>query len=203
MWSSKLKRFAINLNHRLIEKRPRHLKVPSVSRQTCVPSLSRNAFTRRFVLIGAAASLTACGFAPAHGPNSASHRVLGQVAVDEIKTSDGFHLTRQLERRIGAAAQPRFGLSVALSTRESGVAVTSDNQTTRIEIFGDATYALRQLSDNEVVLSGKARNFTGYSTTGTTVSELAAARDARERLMVILADQIATQLLAQAGDLPE
>jgi LPS-assembly lipoprotein len=159
--------------------------------------------TRRFVLLGAASALTACGFAPAHGPGSATNRLLGQVSVDEIKTSDGFHLTRQLEHRIGRSTAPRFGLSVALSTEQKGVAVTSDNQTTRIEMFGTATYALRQLSDNEVVLSGKANSFTGYSTTGATVSELASARDARERLMVILADQIATQLIARAGELPE
>ena len=159
--------------------------------------------SRRFVLIGAAASLTACGFTPAYGPNSAANRVLSQIAVDDIKTSDGFHLVRQLEHRLGRSAAPKFGLSVALTTREEGVAVTSDNQTTRVEIFGDATFALRQLSDNAVVLSGKTRSFTGYSTTGVTTSELASERDARERLMVILADQIATQLIARAGELPE
>lgn len=159
--------------------------------------------TRRFVLIGATASLAACGFTPAYGPNAASNRVLGQIAVDEIKTSDGFHLTRQLEHRLGRSAAPQFGLSVALTTREEGVAVTSDNQTTRIEIFGDATFALRNLADNAVVLSGKTRNFTGYSTTGETTSELASERDARERLMIILADQIATQLTARAGEISE
>ena len=158
--------------------------------------------SRRFVLIGAASALTACGFQPVYGPGAASTAILGQIEVDEIKTSDGFHLARQLEHRLGRSSQPQFGLSIALTTEEKGVAVTSDNQTTRIEIFGTATYALRALGSNEVVLTGKANSFTGYSTTGTTVSELASERDARERLMIILADQIATQLLARAGELP-
>lgn len=160
-------------------------------------------FSRRFVLIGVASALTACGFSPVGAPGGGAERIIGHIEVDEIKTSDGFYLTRQLEHRLGRGAQPKYGLSVALATREEGVAVTSDNQTTRIEIFGEATFALRDLADNEVVQSGKVQNFTGYSTTGVTVSELASERDARERLMIILADQIATNLLAQASSLPE
>jgi LPS-assembly lipoprotein len=45
------------------------------------------------------------------------------------------------------------------------------------------------------VTSGSVDNFTGYSATGTTVATLAAERDAQERLMTILADQIVTRLL--------
>ena len=77
------------------------------------------------------------------------------------------------------------------------------DSTTRVQIFGEATFALRQLDDNAVVLSGKTKNFTGYSTTGVTTSELASKRDARERLMIILADQIATQITARAGEVSQ
>ena len=159
--------------------------------------------TRRLFLIGAASALTACGFTPAHGPSGAATRLQGQILVDEIKTSDGFHLIRQLEYRLGQSAAPSYGLSVSLATREEGVAITADNQTTRVQIFGEATFALRQLDDNAVVLSGKTKNFTGYSTTGVTTSELASKRDARERLMIILADQVATQITARAGEVSQ
>ena len=45
---------------------------------------------------------------------------------------------------------------------------------------------------------GEVENFTAYSTTGSTVETLAAERDARERLMMILASQITARLYAQA-----
>ena len=48
--------------------------------------------------------------------------------------------------------------------------------------------------------SGTVNNFTAYSATGSTVATLAAERDALERLMVILGDQITTRLFA--ADLP-
>ncbi|MFY0595347.1 MAG: hypothetical protein JXQ85_02840 [Cognatishimia sp.] len=146
--------------------------------------------------------VAACGFEPVYGPNSAATRLRNAILVDEPKTEDQFELVRQLEHRLGAADNARFGLSVALDIREEGVALTSDNRTTRKEVIGAGTYALRDLSTKEVLLSGKVDSFTGYSTTGTTVSELASRRDARRRLMIILADRIATEIIASSDILP-
>ncbi|GAA6209280.1 LPS assembly lipoprotein LptE [Cognatishimia sp. WU-CL00825] len=163
-----------------------------------------SSFKRRSILMMAAGPLllAGCGFTPVYGPNGSGHRLHGQIAVDAPEDSDGFELVRQLEYRLGQPGLPRYGLSLGLITTEEGVALTSDNRTTRREVIGTATYALRDLDSKAVVISGKVDSFTGYSTTGSTVSELAAARDARRRLMVILADLITNRLLARAGDLP-
>ncbi|WP_421747338.1 hypothetical protein [Cognatishimia sp.] len=163
-----------------------------------------SSFNRRSVLLMSASLpfVAACGFEPVYGPNSAATRLRNAILVDEPKTEDQFELVRQLEHRLGAADNARFGLSVALDIREEGVALTSDNRTTRKEVIGAGTYALRDLSTKEVLLSGKVDSFTGYSTTGTTVSELASRRDARRRLMIILADRIATEIIASSDILP-
>ena len=63
-------------------------------------------------------------------------------------------------------------------------------------------YVLQNITTQAIVASGSVDNFTGYSATGSTVETLAAERDARERLMVILADLVTAQLYATA-DLPE
>ena len=47
--------------------------------------------------------------------------------------------------------------------------------------------------------SGTVQSFTSYSATGSTIATLAAQRDARARLMQILADQIAQRLAAEPG----
>lgn len=163
-----------------------------------------SSFNRRSFLTLAAGPLlmAGCGFTPAYGPNGAANALRNAVLVDEPNTSNGFYLTRQVEHRLGRAATPTYGLSVAIDTSTEGVALTSDNETTRIEVLGNATYALRDLGTGEVLISGKVESFTGYSTTGSTVSELSAERDANERLMVILADQIVLRLVAKADSLP-
>lgn len=163
-----------------------------------------SSFNRRAILLMGAGPLVlaGCGFTPAYGPDGAATRLRHTVLVDAPSNEDQFELVRQLEHRLGAPNAARFGLSVALDISEDGVALTTDNRTTRKEVIGVGTYALRDLASKEVLVSGKVDSFTGYSTTGSTVSELAARRDARRRLMIILADRITTELMANANSLP-
>ena len=66
---------------------------------------------------------------------------------------------------------------------------------------GQANYTL--LGEAEVeLLSSQTAAFTGYSATGSSVATLAGERDARDRLMIILADQVVDALLIAAADLP-
>ena len=161
-----------------------------------------SSFNRRSFLMLTAA-LAGCGFTPAYGPDGGASALQGRVEVDEPNTRNGYVLVRHLESRLGRAQSPRYGLSVALTTSEEGLGYTQDAKITRYDLVGKATYALRDLSTGEVLTSGTVDSFTGYSTTGSTVATLAAERDARERLMTILANQITTRLLAAAPSLPQ
>jgi LPS-assembly lipoprotein len=71
----------------------------------------------------------------------------------------------------------------------------------RFNLLGSVAYSLRDLSTGATLTTGEVTSFTGYSATGTTVAVQAAERDAEARLMVILADQLLTRLLA--ADLPQ
>jgi LPS-assembly lipoprotein len=82
-----------------------------------------------------------------------------------------------------------------------GVAITAANAVTRYNVTGRVDWTLVRLSDGAVASRGREESFTSYSTTGSTVATLAAETDAMARLMVILADQIATRLIAAAPGL--
>lgn len=148
-------------------------------------------------------ALAGCGFSPAYAPGAAATKLLGGIVVDEPVDRNSYLLVQQLEHRLGRASAPRYGLSLALEVKEERMAVDATNITTRFNVIGKATYALRDLGDGKVLQTGTVDSFTGYSATGSTVATRATERDARERLMTILADQITTRLIAQAGDLPE
>ena len=90
---------------------------------------------------------------------------------------------------------------MTLETSEEGLAINSEGDTTRYNLVGRAGYALRDTQTGSIVTSGMVQNFTAYSATGSTVATLAAQRDAIERLMVILGDQIVVRLYT--ADLPE
>ena len=159
-------------------------------------------FNRRLFLLAASASLAACGFTPAYGPGGAGTGLQGTILVDEPSTRPGYQLTRHLEDRLGRAESPRYGLSYSINIEEAPIAISTNNVTLRYNVVGVVTYALRDLGPGAVLTSGKVDNFTSYSTSGTTVAAQAAERDARDRLMVILGDQLITRLLVAVPDLP-
>lgn len=157
---------------------------------------------RRGFLLGSLA-LGACGFTPAYGPNGAAGRLQGNVLVDEPADRDSYVLVQQLESRLGRAAAPRYGLSLALDVKTERMAIAANNITSRFNVIGKVTYALRDMGDGAVLTTGTVDTFTGYSATGSTAATQSAERDAHARLMVILADQITTRLIAAAPGLPE
>ena len=152
-------------------------------------------YRRRFLAVLPLA-LAACGFTPVYGPGGAGSALQDQVLVDEPSTEEGYLLTRHLETRLGRAGSPRYGLGLTIATVEDGLAINALGDITRYNLLGVVDYALRDTSGGAVVTSGRVENFTGYSATGSTVATLAAERDALERLMVILGDQIIARLFA-------
>lgn len=163
-------------------------------------------YSRRAVLLGGACALAGCGFEPAYGPNGSANKLQGRVRVDDPVGRPGYLLTREIEDRLGAGppggAGGVYGLSYAITIDEQAVAISSNNVATRFNLQGSVVYALRDLDSTAVLVTGQAGNFTSYSAFGTPVATQAAARDAEERLMVILADQIITRLIAESGSLP-
>jgi len=152
---------------------------------------------RQFTLTALALfGLAGCGFSPVYAPGGGGAALLDAVRLDDPKTRADFLFVRSMEERLGRAAEDRYGLSYAITLREDAVAISANNVNTRYNIIGDVTYALRDLSTGAVVTSGKTRNFNGYSASGTTVATQAAQRDARARLMTILANDVTTRLTA-------
>lgn len=153
-----------------------------------------SSFSRRSLLILPLA-LAACGFSPVYGTRGAGGALQNSVEVAEPDDVDGYLVTRRLEERLGRATVPTYRLSLNISTKRDSLAVNSESNINRFNLIGTARYQLVEQATGQVVTSGSVDNFTGSSATGTTVATLAAERDARERLMVLLADQIVARLL--------
>ena len=142
----------------------------------------------------------ACGFTPVYAPGGTGQILFNEVKVqapEDIPSNSDvapYFIVRALEERVGRGSGGTYQLDLQLAQSSEGQAITADNEITRYSVEGTANYALTRVSDGEVLTSGSVTNFTGYSATGTTVDTLASERDAEERLMVILADQIMTRL---------
>ncbi|MCW9043370.1 MAG: LPS assembly lipoprotein LptE [Pseudopelagicola sp.] len=162
-----------------------------------------SSFNRRTALLSLTAAcglaLAGCGFEPTYGTGGSASKFLGEITVDAPTDNRTYILTRELEDRLGRNLNGTYGLSVSVTTDEDSTGRTITGTTSRYDVIGEATYALRDLATGEVLTSGKIKNYVGYSATGSTVATIAAQEDATERLMVILTDQIIANLLAYAA----
>ncbi len=154
------------------------------------------AVTRRAALVLAAAALAGCGFQPVYGPGGSGGKLQNRVLVSTPSERTTYLLVRRIEERLGRAADPVYTLSVNLQMRVEGLGIDTTGTTNRFNLIGVAGYALSETASGQAITSGTVNSFTGFFASGTTVETLASERDARERLMVILADQIVARLLS-------
>lgn len=159
---------------------------------------------RRAVLLGllAVSGLAACGLSPVYGPGGGGGKLFGKVRPRDPDTPLDFVFNRRLAERLGPEDAAVYDLDYRISAGVVAQAITPDEVTTRYSLNGTADFALTG-PGGAVITRGRVSSFTSYSTTGTTISTLAAEGDARERLALMLADQVVTRLLAAASDLPD
>ncbi len=158
---------------------------------------------RRRLIAGLAALplLSACGFAPTLAPGGAAAGLRGRIRADDPDGPDDFAFVERFEERLGRPeAPPRYALSFDIDVTTDDIATVRGEGATRGTAIGRVRYAVRQLDDDDTVHEGRAESFTGWSRTEEALAERFAREDARARLMRILADRIATDLTATAGD---
>jgi len=153
---------------------------------------------RRFLTLLAVAPRAGCGFAPVYAPGGTGQALRGQVRMAAPDTRLSFELVARLEERLGLPQVEAYRLDYVIETTESDLAITGTNDITRINIEGTVRFTLTDTATGEELLSDSVSTFTAYSTTSTPVATAAARRDAEDRLMIALADQVMSRLLASS-----
>lgn len=154
---------------------------------------------RTFLSLIATAPLAACGFTPAYGPEGPARGITGQIGIADPTDRNSFDLVGRLQERLGRSRAPRWKLGYSIDTNSVGLGITAANTITRYNITGSVTYRLTDEASGQTVTRGLVKNFTSYAASGTVISTAASERDAYERLMRILADQIVTDLIATSA----
>ena len=151
----------------------------------------------RRAAIGALLLAAGCGFTPVYAPGGGGGKLWGQVRVDDPVTTDDYAFLRRMTERLGPTESGRYALSHTLRIAVVPQAITPDEVTTRFSLNGTAAWRLVDTASGATVAQGEVSNFTSHSTVGTVIATSAAEQDARQRLAVMLADQVVTRLLAQ------
>lgn len=149
---------------------------------------------------GALVPLSGCGFSPLYGENEDGETVatkLATVRIDPLRDRVGQQMHNLLRNRLNPQGQPaapdyRLMLQITETRRELGV--RRDETATRANLKLDTRFFLRETGSGDQILSGRSTSTTSYDILeepfATTISE----RDARERALREVADDIETRL---------
>ncbi len=156
---------------------------------------------RRAFLFGSASTLLAgCGFQPLYGDKdygAAGGQDLATVKVNTIPDRNGQILHNFLLDRInphGRPGSPLYSLDIQLTEQKSNVGIIKDSTATLGQLANSANYTLYDLRKKSPVHSGRSRSFTSYQIVQSQFATLAAEKDARERTLRELAEDITTKV---------
>lgn len=152
---------------------------------------------RRALALLAGGLLAGCGFQPLYGEQGGvAGGLRGEVAVSGADGRLGYHFRNRLRRRLD---DPRpdaaFTLTVALSVSDEGLAITRQDDVTRISVTGEARWRLARRGDGEEA-EGVVRSTSGYSTLASPYATRIARRDAERRVAEDLAERVFARLAA-------
>jgi LPS-assembly lipoprotein len=137
--------------------------------------------------LGAALSLSACGFKPLYATGTTPDGMetyFSQVFVDPIPGRQGVHLRNQLMDALtpeGTPGSAAYKLTIKLEDVKEGLAIQENTQITRYNYRLTAHYELRDTVSNEVLDKGLARAIAAYNVADSQFATQSAERDAQER----------------------
>jgi LPS-assembly lipoprotein len=155
------------------------------------------------IMILCAAGLVGCGFVPVYGTNGSGGDLRHNIRLDDPQNRLDFVANDHFEHRLGRPdANAQYQLSIDVDRTQQSRAITTAGDASRINLEGRATYELRGITSTQMIETGTVETFTSYSVADSPVATNAARRDAEDRLMIALIDQIISRLAISAADWP-
>jgi LPS-assembly lipoprotein len=145
------------------------------------------------------AALAACGFRPLYkddGDREASAE-LASVHISTIPDRSGQMLHNLLLDRVnpqGRPGDPRYVLDVKVSDTKASLGIIKDSSSTLAQIAIVANYTLLDLKTKSPLQSGRSRSVVSYNIVQSDFAALASEKDARERGLREIAEDIATKI---------
>lgn len=156
---------------------------------------------RHFLVFGAAAGLSACGFQPVYRKDAAPQALRGAILLPEAVDPVSFAYRERIRRRFGDAGDgARYVLENETRLSETGIAITQASDVTRYRVTGETAWRLVDRESGEVVLADTSSAFTGFDATSSAFSAREARNAAEARLAAELAELTISAISAHLSE---
>lgn len=146
------------------------------------------------------ALISGCGFTPLYGQKQVDDSVsmaMQQISIPPIPERLGQLLRIELSKQLtpnGAPRAPDYVLTLTVAESKQDLAVRKDATATRANLIITASYILKNVQPEEVLLSGSVRSVNSYNILDADFATLSAEADARRRAARDLATEIRSRL---------
>jgi LPS-assembly lipoprotein len=157
------------------------------------------------VAIGAAVALSACTVQPLYGPTPAGETVttaLDRIVIDPVETRIAQEVRNRLIFTLGNASQGNaaYRMKLTVTAAESALGVTPIETAPTYSITVAATYEVRSVASDEIVLRGTSRGLASFDRITQVYANTRARLDAENRAAVQAATDIQVRLASAAAN---
>jgi LPS-assembly lipoprotein len=147
---------------------------------------------RRALLAGLASlALVGCGLRPLYGSGGGGAVLRGDTALRVGEGRQAYEFREAMRRRTGdPSGNPAFDLTVDLRLESDDLAISEQDDVTRIDVRGVAAYVLSDRATGTEIERGVVRTASGYNTLASPYATRAARLDAERRVVEDLAARV-------------
>lgn len=164
----------------------------------------RHVVRRGLLALGAVLALSACTVQPLYGPTPTGQAVtdaLDRIAIDPVETRVAQEVRNRLIFDLGGGKQnsPAYRMKLTVTASESALGVTPVESAPTYSITVSATYEVRSLATDEIVLRATSRGIASFDRISQVYANTRARLDAENRAASLAATDIRIRLAAAAA----
>lgn len=141
---------------------------------------------------------SSCGYEPIHSKNTNISKELSSVSIKNIKNRSGQILRNTLLNKLNPDRKReiiKYRLIIEISESKTNLAYRKDMSATRQDLEVFAKYFLKNAKTEEIVLKDEASSISSYDVVESIYATLIAEKDARERNLEVIGDEIYINLV--------
>lgn len=142
-------------------------------------------------------ALTGCGFRPLYGTSEQGTSILKNLASIDVHAKNdtiGRELEFGLENTLGYDGTDAYQLVMTYERTKRNIVIEQDQEVTRRNLQLTVNFALRQSGTSKILFKSTAFSVVGYNLVDTQFANIMSERDADNRAVAALYDDIRAQL---------
>ena len=141
---------------------------------------------------------SSCGYEPIYSKNINTNKELLSISIKNIKNRPGQILRNTLLNQLNPERErviTKYRLIIEISESSTSLGYRRDMSATRTDLEVTAKYLLKNVKNDEIILKEEVKSISSFDVVESVYATLVAEKDAREKSLKIISDNIYTNLV--------